>query len=76
MAFTFWYAMGTLSMMAKNWRLASAENPSTSVVTLAEDLGQRRAVFFATASGIIWRVRFSISGSDRSIFSRSPGSVT
>ena len=50
-------------------------------VDLVGDLADERAgsgvlSFFATASRISSRVRFSISGSSRSIFWRSPASVT
>ena len=63
-------------MMSKNWRLASSENPLTSLVTLWRMCGSGVAALPAIASRIISRVRFSISGSERNIFARSDESVT
>ena len=48
-ALTFWKAIGTFSMTAKNWRLASSENPSTSFVTLRRSSGSGEGVLAVTA---------------------------
>ena len=75
-ALAFWKAIGTFSMTAKNWRLASSENPSTSFVTLRRSSGRGVRALAVTESRINARVRLSISGTDRNIFARSSGSVT
>ena len=63
-------------MTAKNWVFASGEKPSTTSVTSRMSVWNGVFWFFATASRMSSRVRFSISGSDRNIFWRSPASVT
>jgi len=68
MAFVFWYAIGTLSMTAKNWSFASSEKPSTTLVTSRTRSLNGVLAFLATASRMSSRVRFSISGSERNIF--------
>ena len=74
MAFTFWYAIGTLSMMAKNCSFDAAENPSTCSITSRRIVGSGVPVLISAT--IRSRARFSISGSARSILVRSTPSAT